>query len=251
MEKPLLFPSHPLPHTASPLRPSAAPPMWDGVLHESHNILSLHRNGFLSVSSSVLQWLPQLHLLPVLYEWWQGATGFHWDLIKCEGPCGCSLIERRFNRAAQGRLIHQPTTIQRALGYRWQWWRARWLTQWRCVCVCVYMHTCVNSWMCRCNSMRAVNYVSPCFNPGFKMSYVWQYGNLISDKSGNIVIWHQMRPSRTRQQQQSAWLMKIGVCITVLSLTENDQLSLIQIGRHSYFLCAVMMPTANMFYPVS
>lgn len=78
-----------------------------------------------------------------LYEWWQGATGFHWDLIKCEGPCGCSLIERRFNRAAQGRLIHQPATNQRAPGYRWQWWRAHWLTQWRCVwvsvCTCVYL----------------------------------------------------------------------------------------------------------------
>lgn len=134
---------HPSPSQLSPLRPSAAPPMWDAVLHESHNILSLHRNGFLSVSSSLLRWLPLLHLLPMLYEWWQRATGFHWDLIKCEGPCGCSLIERRFNRAAQGRLIHQPATIQRAPGYRWQWWRARWLTQWRCVWVSV----CTCAWM--------------------------------------------------------------------------------------------------------
>lgn len=109
-------------------------------LYMSHIISSLlHRNGFLSVSSAVLRWLSQLHPGPVLYEWWQGATGFHWDLIKCEGPCGCSLIERRFNRAAQGRLIHQPATNQRALGYRWQWWRTQWLTQWRCASVCLHM----------------------------------------------------------------------------------------------------------------
>lgn len=139
--------SIPLPHTIFPLQPSAAPPVWDRDAHESHNILPLHRNGFLSMSSSVLQWLSLLHLVP-MYEWWQGATGFHWDLIKCEGPCGCSLIERRFNRAAQGRLIHQPATNQRAPGYHWQWWRACWLTQWRCVrvsvCTCMCMQECVD-----------------------------------------------------------------------------------------------------------
>lgn len=149
-------------HAISPLQPSAAPPMWDRVVHDSHNILSLHRNGFLSVSSSVLLWLFLLHLGPILYEWWQGATGFHWDLIKCEGPWGCSLIERRFNRAAHGRLIHQPATNQRAPGYHWQWWKACWLTQWRCVSVRLHMH--MHEYMCNRYAVWKEITTFPCFN---------------------------------------------------------------------------------------
>lgn len=194
--------------------------MQDGVLHESHNILSLHRNGFLSASSSVLQWLPPSHLSRAPYERWQGATGFHWDLIKCEGPCGCSLIERYFNRAAQGRLIHQPATIQRAPGLPLAMMESSPTESTEaCMCVGVCLH--VNAWIRRRTSMGEDNRVSPCFNPGFKMSYVWQCGYLISDRSSNAVTWHQMRPSGTRQRQ-SAWLMKFCVSITVLSLPEND-----------------------------
>lgn len=139
--------SIPLLHTISPLQPSAAPPpMWDRVVHESHNILSLHRNGFLSVSSSMLHWLSLLHLEPMLYEWWQGATGFHWDLIKCEGPCGCSLIERRFNRAAQGRLIHQPATNQKSTRVPLAMMESS-LTDSMEVCVSVCLHMRVHAWI--------------------------------------------------------------------------------------------------------
>lgn len=163
------------------------PPMWNRVVQESHNILSLHWNGFLSASSFVLYWLQPLPPHPhacVLYEWWRGATGFHWDLIKCEGPCGsCGLIERRFNRAAQGRLIHQPATNQRATGLLLAMMESQ-LTDWREAQQCLWTYVCTctaHASVCSSNRLlyriirREDNLVSPCITPqNSKMDYVWK-----------------------------------------------------------------------------
>lgn len=122
----------------------AAPRPCETELYMSHIISSLCTE----MASSACQppcsngWL--LHPRTMRDEWWQGPTGFHRDLIKCEGPCGCSLTERRFNRTAQERLIHQPASNQRALGYSRQWWKARWLAQWRWKWLCAHEHVCAN-----------------------------------------------------------------------------------------------------------
>lgn len=103
------------------------------------------------------------------------------------GPCGCSLIERCFNRAAQGRLIHQPASIQRAPGDHWQWWRARWLTQWRYVPVrvslCTQMHEHV-----RWSSTREQSMLALSLNPDLNRNYIRQRRCLRFDMWTNVAL---------------------------------------------------------------
>lgn len=144
--------SIPLQIPISPLQPRAAAVTWDGVEHESHNIRSLLWNGFLSASGVRLCAPMAVSIASRPHALWV-MTGSNWLPLGSNqmwGLCGCSLIEEHFNRDAQGRLIHQPATNQRAPGSCWQWWRAHWLTQWRCLWVTVHPHGDVEPKISRC-----------------------------------------------------------------------------------------------------